>query len=364
MTEFKLILICGFFFLSYILTGVTRKLALKNNMLDIPNSRSSHTIPTPRGGGLAFVAVFLVGISLLFCLGALELRVFLALFGGGCLIAGVGWLDDRRGLSALVRLCFHFLAAIWAVSWLGGVPSLSMGFTELNLSCWGSVVAVVGLVWMINLYNFMDGIDGIAGIEAVSVSATAAILLWSQASNLGMSSLLLTVTVLGFLLWNWPPAKIFMGDVGSGFLGFVFAVLAIWSEKSGAVPLLIWLFLLSVFIVDATVTLVKRMIRGEKLYKAHRSHVYQLAVQAGYNHKQVTLTVLLINIMLGIVAAVALDYYDYLQLIMLIMFSVLIVAHLLLGQVFNARIAGLNKKGIVNSFTEEATATQDILDKN
>jgi len=350
---------------SYFLTYLVRNYSLKHQIIDIPNGRSSHTIPTPRGGGLAFVVVFLVGISLLFCLGILELRVFLALLGGGCLIAAVGWLDDRRGLSALVRLCFHFVAAIWAVSWLEGVPNLSLGFTELESSWWGSVLAVVGMVWLINLYNFMDGIDGIAGTEAVTVSAVAAILLWSQASNLAIPCLLLAAAVLGFLIWNWPPAKIFMGDVGSGFLGFVFAILAIWSENSGAVPLLIWLLLLGVFIVDATVTLVKRMARGDKLYEAHRFHVYQLAVQAGYSHKQVTLTVLLINIMLGIVAVGALYYYDHLLLITLVMLTVLIVAHLILGQVFNARIAKMNVNAgreLVTSFVQEAAVTQDIVD--
>ena len=122
-----LILFIFSFVSSYFLTFLVRNYSLKHQIIDIPNSRSSHIVPTPRGGGLAFVGVFLVGISLLFGLGILELRVFLALFGGGCLIAGVGWLDDRRGLSALARLCFHFLAAIWAVSWLGGVPSLSLG---------------------------------------------------------------------------------------------------------------------------------------------------------------------------------------------------------------------------------------------
>ena len=241
------------------------------------------------------------------------------------------------------------------------------GFTELDLSWWGSGVAVIGVVWMINLYNFMDGIDGLAGVEAVTVSAVAAILLWSQALDLVTSCLLLAAAVLGFLFWNWPPAKIFMGDVGSGFLGFVFAVLAIWSGKSGAVPLLIWLLLLGVFIVDATVTLVKRVARGEKLYEAHRSHVYQLAVQAGYSHKQVTLTVLLINIMLGIVAAVALYYYNYMLLITLVTVAVLVVAHLLLGQVFNTRIARMNVNAnnmVVEQFKEEAAATRDMADKD
>jgi len=213
----------------------------------------------------------------------------------------------------------------------------------------------------------MDGIDGIAGTEAITISGAAAIFLWVQNSGLVAVCLLILAAVLGFLIWNWPPAKIFMGDVGSGFLGFVIAVLAIWSENSGAAPLLIWLLLLGVFIVDATITLIVRMARGEKLYEAHRSHVYQLAVQAGYSHKQVTLTILLINIMLGIVAAVAFYYYNYLLLITIVMMAVLIGAHLLLGQVFHARIAMMNvntNKGIVNSFWEEAAAIRDMVDKD
>jgi len=242
-----------------------------------------------------------------------------------------------------------------------------LGFTELNLFWVANVLVVIAIVWMINLYNFMDGIDGIAGTEAITILGAAAIFLWVQNSGLAAVCLLIIAAVLGFLIWNWPPAKVFMGDVGSGFLGFVFAVLAIWSENSGAVPLLIWLLLLGVFIVDATVTLVKRMAGGEKLYEAHRSHVYQLAVQAGYSHKQVTLTVLLINIMLGIVAAVALYYYNYMLLITLVTMAVLVVAHLLLGQVFNTRIARMNVNAnnmVVEQFKEEAAATRDMADKD
>lgn len=353
---------------SYFLTQMVRYYTLRRHMLDIPNNRSSHTTPTPRGGGLAFVVVILTELVALWWFDMIELRLFCALVGGGSIIAGLGWIDDSKGLSAGIRLIFHIIAAVWVVFCLGGSLHLNLGFTELNLfGLAGVLVVVIAIVWMTNLYNFMDGIDGIAGTEAVTISGVAAIFMWVQNSDLTALCLLILAAVLGFLIWNWPPAKIFMGDVGSGFLGFVFAVLAIWSENGGAVPLLIWLLLFGVFIVDATITLIVRMARGEKLYEAHRSHVYQLAVQAGYSHKQVTLTILLINIMLGIVAAVAFYYYNYLLLITIVMMAVLIGAHLLLGQVFHARIAMMNvntNKGIVNSFWEEAAAIRDMVDKD
>ena len=186
---------------------------------------------------------------------------------------------------------------------------MDIGFTTVQLGWAGSVVAAVGIVWLINLYNFMDGIDGIAGTEAISVALSAGILLfWTGSQELAWVCIILALAVGGFLVWNWPPARIFMGDVGSGFLGYVFAVLAIVSEKSFSVPLIIWLMLLGVFVTDATITLFKRLARGEKLSQPHRTHVYQLAVQAGYSHKQVTLVVLFINIMLGIAAAGAVQY--------------------------------------------------------
>jgi len=227
-----LILFIFSFVSSYFLTQIVRHYALRRHILDIPNDRSSHTIPTPRGGGLAFVVVFLIGLVALWQFDMVDLRLFLALVGGGSIIAGLGWIDDKQGLSARIRLIFHFIAAAWVVFCLDGFSSLNLGFTELNLFWVANVLVVIAIVWMINLYNFMDGIDGIAGTEAITISGAAAIFLWVQNSGLAAVCLLMIAAVLGFLIWNWPPAKVFMGDVGSGFLGFVFAVLAIWSENN------------------------------------------------------------------------------------------------------------------------------------
>lgn len=361
----KVIVFLGVMVASSILVYAVRNHALKKGILDMPNARSSHKIATPRGGGLGFVIPFLFSIIVLGFFNLLSVSISFALIGGGTLVAVLGWLDDKSGLTARVRAVFQFLAATWAVFWLGGFSTMSIGFAELQLSWIGSIVAVIGTVWMINLYNFMDGIDGIAGSEAVSVAVICGLLLlWQQSSGLAAVIFLFAASVLGFLVWNWPPAKIFMGDVGSAFLGFIFAVMAMWSEQSGAVPLIIWIMLLGVFVIDATITLIKRLGRGEKLYEAHRSHVYQLAVQAGYSHKQVTSTVLLINLLLGIIAVVALTYSNYLLGISIGTAILLIVVHIMLGNRFNAKINEMKAAGetgdrVVKQSYSEAAGLED-----
>ena len=306
------------FVATYVLTWAVRRYALRRGIVDVPNARSSHTLPTPRGGGLAIVVVFLASIIFLALRGIISGQIAAAICGGGLLVAGVGWLDDRRGLPPGPRAVVQGLAALWALYWLGGLPALELGVTRLFLGPVGFLLGLLGIVWCINLYNFMDGIDGLAGTEAVTAAGIAALLLGGikaglfptpetapDAAGIALVGALLVPAAAGFLVWNWPPAKIFMGDVGSGFLGFTFGVLAVASENSGALPLLVWVLLLGVFVVDATATLLRRIRRGERWTEAHRTHAYQLAVQAGRSHKQVTLAVLGINIVLGVCAMAA-----------------------------------------------------------
>ena len=177
-----------------------------------------------------------------------------------------------------------------------------MGPLHLGSIIWdwgwvGQLVALVSLVWMINLYNFMDGIDGIAGVEAVCASGLGGLLLALRGlGGLAGGAVLLAAASAGFLAWNWPPAKIFMGDVGSGFLGFVFGVLAISSAKERPWLLWPWLILLSIFIVDSTVTLLRRLISGARWYEAHCSHAYQHAARQWCSHSRVTLTIAAVNV--------------------------------------------------------------------
>lgn len=304
--------------LSYALTGWLRAYALSQGIVATPNPRGSHNRPTPTGGGLSFVLVFLGTVLALTFLLPMNRELWLALLGGG-VVALVGWLDDRRGLSVRVRFFAHTLGALWAVVWLGGLAQLQLGTSSVSLGLFGSLLAVTGIVWSINLYNFMDGIDGLAGSQAVIVAAAAGGFLFvAGAYQVSLACWVLAAAAGGFLFWNWPNAKIFMGDVGSGTLGFVFAVLAVHTENQGVTPLLVWVILLSPFIVDATATLIRRFKQREKWYEAHRTHAYQRATQFGYSHLEVTATVLLIDLGLVALSHLALQRTQFLLPIVLV----------------------------------------------
>lgn len=291
--------------LSWLLASRVRLYAL-DRLLDIPNERSSHSAPTPRGGGLAIAVTAIGGIIISAMLHWVDRDIAIALVGGGAMIAAVGWVDDHRSLSALTRFTVQFLSAGWAIYWLGGLPSLSVGAATLHLGMVGSVLGIIGIVWAINLYNFVDGIDGLAAGEAISTGVIGGLILLAMGqTGLATVALIVAAANAGFLPLNWAPARLFMGDVGSGMLGYLFAVLAIASENSGAVPLLLWVLLLGAFVFDATVTLCRRVANGHPWHHAHHSHAYQRMVQAGRSHAQVSSTILVINLILALLAIVA-----------------------------------------------------------
>ncbi len=285
------------FILSAAMTGGLRRYALKRALLDIPNARSSHTVPTPRGGGLAIVVVTLLALPLFWLADAVGFSVVAALWVGGVLVAGIGGLDDLGHVPARWRMLVHVLAAVVVVAFVGSLPPLDFAGVVLQPGYLGLLAAVLFIVWTLNLYNFMDGIDGIAGVEAVTVCLGMAGLLY-LAGEWELAALVLVygAAALGFLAWNWPPAKIFMGDAGSGFLGFSLAALAVACWAEAAFPIWAWLIMLGVFIVDATVTLIRRVLRGERFYEAHRSHAYQYASRRYQSHLVVTLATGALNL--------------------------------------------------------------------
>ncbi|GAB2897098.1 glycosyltransferase family 4 protein [Uliginosibacterium flavum] len=290
--------------LAFLGTLLLRRYALAKQIIDVPNARSSHTVPTPRGGGVAIVLAFLLILTGWFLYGDMATDLFWALLPGGALVAIVGFWDDHSSLSAKLRFSFHLLAAAWAVFCLGGWPSLDLGFTSFAWGWFGAGVAGLALAWAINLYNFMDGIDGLAGMQAVFVGGAGGALLWLAGAD-GMPLFLLAAASTGFLLLNWPPARIFMGDAGSGFLGYSFGVMALHATALGTTAIWPWTILLGVFLVDATLTLVRRGLRGIRVTDAHRTHAYQWASRRLGAHKPVTLSVLLINIFLLLPLALA-----------------------------------------------------------
>lgn len=279
--------------LSFGLVALLRRYALLKGVIDTPNARSSHTVPTPRGGGVAIVVVFLAALAVAGATGRLQEHAGLwALLGAGGLVAVVGFLDDHQHIAARWRLGGHFAAAIWAMVMLGGIPPLLSGFAAQIPSVIWWFFGAVYLVWMLNLYNFMDGIDGLASVEAVSACIGACVLYYLGGQfKLMLYPILLGGAVLGFLLWNWPPAKIFMGDAGSGFLGMALGVLSLHAAWYNPNYFWGWVILLGVFIVDATFTLLHRLYRGEKVYEAHRSHAYQFASRQFGSHLPVSIAV-------------------------------------------------------------------------
>ncbi|MCF5725129.1 MraY family glycosyltransferase [Pseudomonas syringae] len=283
---------------SLVLTAGLRHYALSRSLIDIPNARSSHSVPTPRGGGVAIVLGFLIALPVLALMGAINMSATWALLGAGLSIAVLGFLDDHGHIAARWRLLGHFGGSIWALYWLGGLPSITLFGFNVELGMVGHILAAFYLVWMLNLYNFMDGIDGIASIEAICTCLSACLLYWLAGfDGLIVLPLVLAAAVVGFLYWNFPPARIFMGDAGSGFLGVILGLLSLQAAWASPTMLWAWLILLGVFIVDATFTLIRRLVRGDKVYEAHRSHAYQFAARRFGKHLPVTLAVTAINLL-------------------------------------------------------------------
>jgi len=288
------------------LTRLVWRGALAFRLLDIPNERSSHERPTPRGGGLA---VALVGSAVTlgaWLLGALAPHAALALIGGGLLVAAVGILDDWRGLRWRYRFVAQVIAAGWALVWLGGFPAVDLGITRLDLGPLGSGIALLGIVWGTNFFNFMDGIDGIAASEAIAVGGVGGLLLLA-AGHPGLAAVAFGVAggAAGFLRHNWMPARIFLGDVGSTWLGFTLCTLAVASANAGAVPMIVWGILLGAFVFDGTVTLARRVRNGHPVHAPHRQHAFCRATRWGWSHARVTRAVMALNVILAALAVAA-----------------------------------------------------------
>ena len=283
---------------SWCLTALMRRYALAAQLLDHPNARSAHGVATPRGGGVAIVVSFAALATTLGAMGVLPVPMLAGLLGSAAVVALVGFVDDRAPLPARWRFLVHAGAAVWSLWLMHGIPPVPVFGFALDLGWFGLALAATYLVWMVNLFNFMDGIDAIASIEAITVSVGGA---WCWWLATGTPSWLLPIgfaaCVLGFLAWNYPPAKIFMGDVGSCFIGMVLGVLSLWTAQEATQVFWCWFILLGCFMVDATTTLVRRVRRGDKFNVAHRSHAYQYASRRFGSHKKVTLAVGAINVL-------------------------------------------------------------------
>ncbi|HUW04872.1 MAG TPA: glycosyltransferase family 4 protein [Williamwhitmania sp.] len=289
---------------SVVLTYIVREWAVHKSILDHPNERSSHSIPTPRGGGVAIAATWFLAITFLFFRGDIDSALFFALLCG-VPISVIGLVDDVVTISAKFRLIVQVASAAMALVFLGGLQGINIGFVYLSLPILFSILAVIGIVWFTNLFNFLDGIDGYISAEVIFIGF-AFFLLFERVPP----ALLATVTA-GFLVWNWQPAKIFMGDVGSTLLGFTIGVFAVYYQNGGDSSILIWLMLTSLFWFDASLTLFRRWRNGETLSKAHKKHAYQRIVQSGFSHQKTVIYSLLINLSILGLVWLAIRYPSY-----------------------------------------------------
>lgn len=271
------------FVLSAFLCGVYRAVALRKQFVDRPNARSSHQQPTPLGGGLPLFAAFFIGLGVAALVGARWQLPLLLLAGATLPLALMGWYDDLRSLSIRVRLALYVPLVVLFV-WLSLVqqPDLAGALLVVLL-----VVLSVALLWLLNLYNFMDGIDGIAAVQAILACTAAAWLCEGRGSPYALYCMLFAAAMTGFLLWNWPPARLFMGDAGSVPTGFILGGLCLLGWVQGVLNPAVWLILLALFIVDATWTLLWRMASGAAFTQPHREHAYQRLSRRWGSHLRV-----------------------------------------------------------------------------
>jgi Fuc2NAc and GlcNAc transferase len=286
---FLILLILFLGFLSFILTYFIIGYSTHKKLLAVPNYRSLHDRPTPNGGGIAITVSWYLGITILFFTDIIERELYLALLSG-IILAIISLLNDLRDIKPGIRLIFHFTAAMTAFYFLKGLRPLIIPGVELNYPLLIYPLTVIGMVWFINLFNFMDGVDGFASVQTIIISSVLFVFTWN------LSTILLISAVTGFLYWNWPKAKIFMGDVGSTQLGFILVVMGIYFHNTLDFSVLNWIMLASPFWFDATLTLLRRWRNGEKLSEAHCKHAYQRIVRAGFSHEKVNLFLILINI--------------------------------------------------------------------
>ena len=293
--------------ISYFGVDLTRNWLMKRQVIDLPNERSSHSVPTPRGGGLVIVIVtLLVAMITMFLEQNWRQGIIFVLVG--CGVAWIGWQDDVKSLSPKIRFLFQAIAAVITILGLGYFDAITIPLLgELQLGLIGIPITILWIMGLINSYNFMDGIDGISGSVALTASLGWMLFL-AVNGNFGNSvfwiALTIAATNLGFLGHNWPPARIFIGDVASTFLGYCFAVIPLLTVNQVEDSFLLGVIVMWAYILDTAITFLRRLFKGEQVFSAHRTHIYQRLVISGYQVSSITSLYLMFT-SLGVVLAYA-----------------------------------------------------------
>lgn len=295
------------FILSLVGTHLFKRIAYRFKIMDVPNLRSSHSRPTPRGGGMAIFFSFYLTLFfalLLFQSKNFDSKWLWGLILGGTIVSVGGFLDDIRGLSPLFRLLAQVIAGSILILFGLSFKTLEIPFwKEIDLGFLGIPLTMIWVVWVINLYNFMDGIDGLAaGVGMIAAFFFSLVAGRTGNDLVSFSGMILAGCSAGFLIHNFPPARIFLGDIGSSLIGFLFAGFALIGNHGLKGPFPIWIavLLLGAFIFDTSVTLLRRMLKGEKWFSAHRNHFYQRLIGLHLSHRQVSLMEYGLTVLLGL----------------------------------------------------------------
>ena len=303
---------------------------IRKEIVDRPNERTLHLGTVPRGGGLIIIAVLFIA---LLCAALFSQRsiTFAALSTLVLLWGGVSWWDDHKDIAPHYRFVFQALFAAITVALFGRVTNI-----QITEDIWftipialGALLTFVGIVWMANLYNFMDGMDGMAASQSIIASITLSFWFW-QVGDMALSSVcaVLAASCYAFLCWNWRPAKVFMGDVGSVTLGAFFATLLVIGVTRYDFPVISFLLLFSVFISDASLTISRRIIRGDTFWLPHRTHYYQRLANIGISHTKIVLGAVMIMLLTSLIASLSMSYRDMIPY--LVLFTLIMVVSTLL----------------------------------
>ena len=290
------------FVISFICCWLAMRLAIRSNMIVQPGERQSHQQATPTGGGLGIVFTLLLVTLLIELNHPLPGFWWLNMVPGILLLAFIGWIDDKQPLASKVRLLVQFIVSLWLLLF-----AEALGLAQQTVPLF---LITITVVWMMNLYNFMDGSNGMAGFQGVFCGlAFAAIFALAEQAGMALVAFVVAAACAGFLPLNFPNAKIFMGDVSSVPLGFIFAAFAVYGVNAGLFSWGVPLLIMSVFFVDASLTLAARVIQGEQWYTAHKQHVYQRLIEQEWSHGQVLVVYLAINVLLVLPALVLVILY-------------------------------------------------------
>lgn len=294
------------------------------NVMDHPNERSLHSKPISRAGGLAIMTAFFLTMGAVFLLGE---GGGTAIFVGALLVAVISFLDDCYSLSASIRFVIHFCAAFLLVASGYQLTSFELPGVEWQ---WPAFIAITVssffVVWSINLFNFMDGMDGFSAGMAISGFSCFAFLGWqAEHQPFMVANLILVGAVAGFLFFNFPPAKIFMGDAGASTLGFLMAAFSLWASMENIFPIWVAVLVFSPFIVDATFTLIRRVLAREKVWEAHKTHLYQRLVRIGWGHKKTVLHAYLLMAVCAISACFVMQLSSAFQIVVIVCWIVIYI---------------------------------------